>query len=617
MIGFNPLYAAVLALLGPQPSVALDFGYTLPAQITFSRASNATQYDAAGNLTWAPHNLCTRANQFSNWVSLGTDGTVNTSTGVFTSDGNEAAQVTWTAASPAAGFHISSQPVVVGAPRVVMRVKLRYVNHEWVRVLIASSADTSQQLRVWVNLQTGALGTSNASGTGILESASISALQPDGFYIVTLVGYLAFANSTDGFLLCASATGDGVSTRAGNGAAIQLAEVMFTLKSSFSGVWNNSMLTNGAAYYGPRLDYDPVTGTPWGLRIEEARTNLNPTSVNAGSAGATSQAGSFASYTLRSQPMVAYTADGTTIGHLFYGGTVTPAASTTHYLTAHVGPSSNNLVQLTVSANFPSDSANTYINFNTSTGTVVATGSAVSNVWVKNLGGGDYRIGFAFATQASPTGGAAGILAVIDSAGAARIPTITSSATIRGGGFQLEVGTFPTTYIPTFGTAATRAADTVDLPGVVQSLYAASGISFSTEVVKEVFPTGGATGSSIWMFGDSNTNLNGLFGYGTARAVRTDMVNAGVAQAQLGSSTLVTPGVPYKLAVRFAPNDAIGAANGALTPADNTVTMPASIPATRNAIGRVTTAEHLNGCIRKLQMYTIPLTNTQLQALTA
>ena len=37
---------------------------------------------------------------------------------------------------------------------------------------------------------------------------------------------------------------------------------------------NNGAAPTAAAYYGPRLDYDPVTLQPKGFLVEEARTNL-------------------------------------------------------------------------------------------------------------------------------------------------------------------------------------------------------------------------------------------------------------------------------------------------------------------------------------------------------
>jgi len=50
------------------PDVLFDFAGTgtLDPRITFSRTSNATQFDSAGNLVYAPHNLLTYSEQFDN-----------------------------------------------------------------------------------------------------------------------------------------------------------------------------------------------------------------------------------------------------------------------------------------------------------------------------------------------------------------------------------------------------------------------------------------------------------------------------------------------------------------------------------------------------------------------
>ena len=71
---------------GYRPTLNLIFGPnsgdTLDPRITFSRTSNATQFDSAGNLVYAPHNLLTFSEQFDNAAFTKVNSTVTANTEV-------------------------------------------------------------------------------------------------------------------------------------------------------------------------------------------------------------------------------------------------------------------------------------------------------------------------------------------------------------------------------------------------------------------------------------------------------------------------------------------------------------------------------------------------------
>lgn len=83
-------------------------------------------------------------------------------------------------------------------------------NHDWVRVLFTTSGN---QVYMFVNLNTGVIGTTGANGTATYVNSSIQSVG-NGWYRVTLTGTQP---STDGFVQILSATADGNSTRV-NGA---------------------------------------------------------------------------------------------------------------------------------------------------------------------------------------------------------------------------------------------------------------------------------------------------------------------------------------------------------------------------------------------------------------
>jgi len=188
----------------------------------------------------------------------------------------------------------------------------------------------------------------------------------------------------------------------------------------------------------PRLDYDPVTHTPKGVLIEEARRNY------IGTSGAS---GSWAYKTASQSSVLAPD------GSLAYEFTLNTIAGGRLY--SEPGPYLNDTY--TGSAyvrgvpGSPVTVATPFIK-NCNTDTVVGTGTSVTlsqTSWTRvsasgtttgsNCGGGGVRFEIAFNTSGS-------------------------SAKVLVWGPQVEVGAFPTSYIPTNGSGATRAAEYFNIP---------------------------------------------------------------------------------------------------------------------------------------------------------
>lgn len=362
----------------------------------------------------------------------------------------------------------------------------------------------------------------------------------------------------------------------------------------------------------PRFDYNPLTLAARGLWIEEQRTNLNPESIDRGTTGTSTNGVTLTDYTVKGRTMVRATGQPPNPGmHYFFGGSAIPAGSTVHYLQAMVGPSSTGFVQLTTSGNHANDTPNTYLNFNTSTGAVAAAGSAISNVMVEDWGSGIYRIGFAFTTQATPTSGGAGIISYCSGAGDGRLPSGTFTGTIVAGALQLEVGSYPTSYIPTAGTAATRA---LEVPSCTPSWY--SNVEGSCFVE---YDAGIYAGRSpfMWSFDDGTTSNRW---YGTSSTVSASSINsvAGVDQGTVTRNVAQAPNTVYRFAARVKPNDFRCAQNGTLGGFDVTGALTTGVTTLRlgqSPSGAITAA--LSGHIRRFKYIALGLTDTQLQEITA
>lgn len=173
------------------------------------------------------------------------------------------------------------------------------------------------------------------------------------------------------------------------------------------------------------------------------------------------------------------------------------------------------------------------------------------------------------------------------------------------GFFQCETGTYPTSYIPTFGAAATRVAEASYLQ---KNLFGTNEISGTWVIEFETPPDilGPATAllyndSLGWIFYD-NLNTASLFGYNG-----TNSYNYGA----------LLPNSQYKAAVAFNQSSASSCLNGGTV---NTNSNGFSVFAKNTIIGlgnnAIGTAQ-FGGIITAVKFYPRALSDAQLQELTA
>lgn len=187
--------------------------------------------------------------------------------------------------------------------------------------------------------------------------------------------------------------------------------------------------------------------------------------------------------------------------------------------------------------------------------------------------------------------------------------TLTVTGTVQNA--QLEVGGFATSWVPTTGASATRAADVAT-------------------IATSAFPFNASAGSIYAEYSRITAAKTGFvysLDNGTAAeriAVRIDGVTAvptfslrtgSVEQSSIASSAQVADTV-YKTAFGWAANDLAAAVDGSLAGTD----VSAAIPTGLSGLGvgwHAASAETLNGHIRSLSYYPRRITNAELQARTA
>jgi len=369
-----------------------------------------------------------------------------------------------------------------------------------------------------------------------------------------------------------------------------------------------------ASINGPRFDH-VYNGSSWvskGLLIEEQRTNLCTYSSNQLNAAWVAFNSTIAASS-ETDPVGctnAFRIAETTASnqrHLVYN-TITPSASTFTY-SVFAKAQERSWLQL-----IAYDDPNLYYTwFNLSTG-VVGTNAAGNTATVTSIGNGWYRCSVTRTVSSTAN--------QYFQAGPANSDNNTAYAgdPTKGllvYGAQVEIGSFPTSYIPTTTAAVTRSADVCQITGTdFSGFWNASEGSFACEVN----PLGGNTianqgivtandGTFSNVLGQIRNlqNTNGDYG-AFCRASGTTTMSI----VRAAGSTQV--GVTFRAATGFKANNCADSLNGGAVITDSTVTLPT---VNRLTIGDFHTGANtiLNGHISRLRYYNTRLTNSKLQEL--
>jgi len=356
------------------------------------------------------------------------------------------------------------------------------------------------------------------------------------------------------------------------------------------------------------ISVQEVTFTPRGLLIEELRTNLLLQSNDFTQAYWAKQNSAITAGLVG--PMGAATAtrlaDGTTVNavHQLYvnTGVTLTAAANTFSVFAKAGEYS--YINLSIDGT-------TNCFFNLTTG-AVGTNTGTTNPTITPVGSGWYRCSITSTTTASTF--FSSVKLSPDGVNTTYAPAdLTKGVYIFGA--QIELGAFPTSYIPTTTATVTRAADSASMTGTNFSSWwnptagtlvaefdsaTPAFISGASVVSADAGTTGGSASTGIWFSNPTSLILES-------------------ANSPAGTNiTLTASGNSAKAAYAFAANDRAGTINGAAVSSSATGGVAAS--ANQLTLGRSRTSgqgTYLSGHIRSIRFYNTRLTNAQLQALTA
>ena len=449
-----------------EPGLSLDFtgesyrasGSSQPFNqaVTHSRSGNATMTDSDGLLKWAPHNLLTYSEDFSaaGWVHAAAGLTIS-SNAIEAPDGSLTADKLEETATT--DHHRRGQLFsTAGSSRFSFFAKA--AERQYARCWSWSGGNTNATI---FDLSDGTIAADTLNAT--IEDAG------NGWYKCEVDVHALHSNVVVG----PSDTGArGTNTYAGVAGSGIYIWGAHLYRSDLGGMVDNPetgdsyVPTTSAAAYLPRVGHHEFNGYEWvnkGLLAEsEARTNLVTYSEDFTDASWTKAAASVALDALGPDGVATsaatVTADGTAAQHyVAQVGVVANSTKTTFSTFAKAG--SSGFIHLLVTGQ------NIYAQFDLSDGSLVnssaGTGTLHSTT-AEDVGNGWWR----FSMTATQTAGGAADIRIygLDAAQAAAGPSETSSGTILLYGAQVETGSVPSSYIPTSGATATRAAETFTVP---------------------------------------------------------------------------------------------------------------------------------------------------------
>ena len=338
-------------------------------------------------------------------------------------------------------------------------------------------------------------------------------------------------------------------------------------------------IPTGATISGaPRFDHDPVTGESLGLLIEESRTNffLNSQPTNANwsqynTATITDNQATGPDGVANSASLVAFPATGGTIPII---GTSASGASGTVTVSAYVRAVTNT-VSIQIGTNLSYSAS-----------------QSVGTSWT--------RISF----TTSVVGTSAGL----------RSGDVNSVQNFYIWGAQGEIGSFPTSYIPTTSSTVTRAADVASITGSnFSSWYRQDeGTVFSNCKQAQVNTVAGAT---HYQFSDGTTGERfDVFGRANG-GTGVKVFDGGTEVTDLFPTfTGIAANTAIKIALALKENDlAAKGFDDRSVQTDNSVTLP--------TVDRLTIgsgfSRSINGTISRLTYYPYRLTDTTLQEITS
>lgn len=356
----------------------------------------------------------------------------------------------------------------------------------------------------------------------------------------------------------------------------------------------------------PRMDYDPITLAPRGILLEGGRTNVLTRSQEFDNAAWTKTRATIV-------PDAAVAPDGTMTADKLVEDTTaanshftmfpfTPLGNTTYAYSVFLKAAERARAVVQI-GNFVNLVDANPVTVELSDGSFSATNGA--RAWVRKFRNDWWRVTTVSTTVASPVGSIQPHVILRD-AGASSAYDGDGTSGLYIWGAQLEVGAFPSSYIPTTTAAVARASDVCSIPVTDFPFNPAEG----TLIAEASIDRQSSASIEIANLFDGTNNNRIRLGISPSNLSNTLIVAGGTTQFN-HTGTSPAPGAIRKMAVAFKANDAASVVDGAIIGTSSSVVMP--IVTTLRLGG----GSDLFGHVRKLLYFPRRLSNAELQARTA
>lgn len=377
-------------------------------------------------------------------------------------------------------------------------------------------------------------------------------------------------------------------------------------------------LIKSAATNAPRFDFDPTTGECKGLLIEEARTNLltyseqfdNAAWTKIGST-ITANATTAPDGTLTADKLIESTAN--TAHYMDYMSIVTLTNVNLTFSFYFKVAEKTNQFYVQIYNSVASDSISLRIDLQLKTLVTLSQGTAtVTAANIVNIGNDWFRASITVIPSSANSGSLYTVrFAFLKNDNSNFTYTGDGTSGIYIWGAQLEVGAFPTSYIPTTSAQATRAADVAVMTGTNFSSWYRQD---EGTVVTNVSVTQSVADSNILSIDDGTYNNRiALYIGGSGTVYNPFIVTNASVIAVLTQSAAYSPITNNLLATAYKLNDFSAVLTGHTPVTDTSGTPP--VVSLMNIGANSAGSVKLNGTIANLSFYPKRLTNAELQAI--
>jgi len=409
---------------------------------TFSRGSNlaATRVDVNGLIEKGRENLLLQSNQFdTTWAT--TDSSVTSAQVGY--DGNDA----WLLDITSGSSNQNIRQVISQSGVQTFSVYLKAGSLSWAALGVDGSA-------VYCNLSNGTIGTTIGDIDSQVESVG------NGWYRFSLT----FSNSIT-YVRIYLASSDGSTTQSSGNIYIQDAQLEVGLVATDYIESTTTTAVSGITEDLPRLDYSGGASCP-SLLLEPQRTNLNVFSedfsnanwdkLNVVTTNYINQVVSPDGYTNADLAIPDTTSNSY---HGFQLGSGRPSLTAGTVYTYSIFAKANGYSKIRVQ-NF---SLEVRAQFDLSTGTLINQ-SGTTSTFITPYGNGWYRVGFTY-TQATTISAYWNALVVSNDDNTGNAPVAwagNGTSSVAFWGSTIEEGSYPSSYVPTYGSAVTRSKDAMN-----------------------------------------------------------------------------------------------------------------------------------------------------------